>query len=150
MKRQTGKYILSLPSLSLSHVKVYNDKAAVRKPRSGPSSDMRSANTLTLDGQPPEQWERHVCGLNPECAALLQQPALTQSNKHKVDSFYGSAIGKYYSLHLSFNKYLIMSFHAGSSIWKGLKMRESMAVSTGTVKNPPALQGGFLITRPPG
>ena len=39
-----------------------------------------------------------------------------------------------------------MSFHAGSSIWKGLKMRESMAVSTGTVKNPPALQGGFLIT----
>ena len=43
-----------------------------------------------------------------------------------------------------------MSFHAGSSIWKGLKMRESMAVSTGTVKNPPALQGGFLITRTPG
>ena len=61
-----------------------------------------------------------------------------------------SALGKYYSLHLSFNKYLIMSFHAGSSIWKGLKMRESMAVSTGTVENPPALQGGFLITRTPG
>lgn len=80
MKRKFG-HVKKTPGVYVPGGKTmwgHSTKAAVCKQRRETSEEIKSADTQTLDFQPPKLWEIN-CGLShPVYSFLLQQPELTQ------------------------------------------------------------------------